>query len=264
MTIDDGEIQRIIERLTAPSGRRADLRSPVVDLRLVDGHGRQAVLPRWRSTGPTSRPTVRSGPVPWPTSARPIVELLSDAGAPTSESRHQRRNGQRQDDVAQRPVRTPRRRAHRHHRGRCRARSRRSGVVRLESRPATSEGMDAVTIGDLVRASLRMRPDRVIVGEVRGPEAADMLWAMNTGHDGSMTTCHANSPSDALARLEAMACRRPAGWITKGCDSGSGQPWTSWSRSLGTRTGDATSPRSPSRHPTPAGTESTHSPTHAT
>ena len=77
-------------------------------------------------------------------------------------------------------------------------------VVRLEKRPPNIEGKGEVTIRDLVINSLRMRPDRIIVGEVRGPEALDMLQAMNTGHDGSMTTVHANSPRDALSRLETM------------------------------------------------------------
>jgi len=77
-------------------------------------------------------------------------------------------------------------------------------VVRLESRPANIEGVGAVGIRDLVKNSLRMRPDRIIVGECRGAEAVDMLQAMNTGHDGSLTTVHANSPRDALARLETL------------------------------------------------------------
>jgi pilus assembly protein CpaF len=77
-------------------------------------------------------------------------------------------------------------------------------VVRLESRPANIEDRGEVTIRDLVRNSLRMRPDRIIVGEVRGGEALDMLQAMNTGHEGSISTLHANSPRDALARLETM------------------------------------------------------------
>jgi pilus assembly protein CpaF len=77
-------------------------------------------------------------------------------------------------------------------------------VVRLETRPPNIEGKGAVTQRDLVRNSLRMRPDRIIVGEVRGAEALDMLQAMNTGHDGSLTTVHANSPRDALGRIENM------------------------------------------------------------
>jgi pilus assembly protein CpaF len=79
-----------------------------------------------------------------------------------------------------------------------------SHVLRLESRPPNIEGKGQVTIRDLVRNSLRMRPDRIIVGEVRGGEAIDMLQAMNTGHDGSLSTIHSNSPRDALARLETM------------------------------------------------------------
>jgi pilus assembly protein CpaF len=78
-------------------------------------------------------------------------------------------------------------------------------VIRLESRPANVEGRGQVTIRDLVRNSLRMRPDRIVVGEVRGGETMDMLSAMNTGHEGSLTTVHANSPEDALSRLETLA-----------------------------------------------------------
>jgi pilus assembly protein CpaF len=77
-------------------------------------------------------------------------------------------------------------------------------VVRLESRPANMEGKGAINIRDLVKNSLRMRPDRIVIGEVRGGEALDMLQAMNTGHDGSLTTGHSNSPRDMLARLETM------------------------------------------------------------
>ncbi len=77
-------------------------------------------------------------------------------------------------------------------------------VLRMETKPANVDGRGAVTIRDLVRNSLRMRPDRIVVGECRGGEALDMLQAMNTGHDGSLTTIHANSPRDALARLETL------------------------------------------------------------
>src|SRR5207249_8952866 len=77
-------------------------------------------------------------------------------------------------------------------------------IVRLEARPANAEGAGAVPVRELVRAALRMRPDRLVVGEVRGGEAFDMLQALNTGHDGSLSTVHANSPGDALARLETL------------------------------------------------------------
>jgi pilus assembly protein CpaF len=78
-------------------------------------------------------------------------------------------------------------------------------VVRLESRPAGVEGRGAVSIRDLLRNALRMRPDRIVIGEVRGVEALDLLTALNTGHDGALSTVHANSPGDALARLETLA-----------------------------------------------------------
>lgn len=79
-----------------------------------------------------------------------------------------------------------------------------NNLVRLEARMANSEGANAVSIRDLIKASLRMRPDRIVVGEVRGAEAIDMLQAMNTGHDGSLSTGHSNSPKDMLTRLETM------------------------------------------------------------
>jgi pilus assembly protein CpaF len=78
-------------------------------------------------------------------------------------------------------------------------------VVRLESRPAGVEGRGEVTIRDLLRNALRMRPDRIVIGEVRGPEALDLLTALNTGHDGALSTVHANSPRDAIGRLETLA-----------------------------------------------------------
>src|SRR4029077_15832043 len=79
-------------------------------------------------------------------------------------------------------------------------------VGRLETRPNNAEGVGEVTTRDLVRNALRMRPDRIVIGECRGPEALDMLQAMNTGHEGSMTTVHANDTREALSRLEMMAC----------------------------------------------------------
>jgi len=78
-------------------------------------------------------------------------------------------------------------------------------VVRLEGRPANSEGAGAITLRQLIRSALRLRPDRIVVGEVRGPEALDLVSALNTGHSGSMSTLHANSPAEALWRLETLA-----------------------------------------------------------
>jgi pilus assembly protein CpaF len=80
-------------------------------------------------------------------------------------------------------------------------------VVRLEARPSNAEGAGGVTLRELVRAALRMRPERIVVGEVRGPEALDMIEALNTGHDGSLSTIHANGPAEALLRLETLALR---------------------------------------------------------
>jgi pilus assembly protein CpaF len=87
----------------------------------------------------------------------------------------------------------------------------RDHVVRLEARPANAEGSGAVSVRDLVRAALRMRPDRLVIGEVRGAEALDLLQALNTGHDGSLSTVHANSPVDALRRLSTLALFGNAG-----------------------------------------------------
>jgi pilus assembly protein CpaF len=85
-------------------------------------------------------------------------------------------------------------------------------VVRLETRPGSADGVGAVDLRDLVRTALRLRPDRLVVGEVRGPEALDMLHALSTGHDGSLATCHANGPDDAIRRVEAMVLQGAPGW----------------------------------------------------
>ncbi len=85
-------------------------------------------------------------------------------------------------------------------------------VLRLETRPATVDGVPAVTMADLVRTSLRLRPDRIIIGEIRAGEVVDLLQALNTGHDGSLATCHANGTSDALRRIESLAVQHAPGW----------------------------------------------------
>ena len=84
--------------------------------------------------------------------------------------------------------------------------------MRLETRPATIDGTPAITLADLVRTSLRLRPDRIVVGEIRGAEVVDMLQALNTGHDGSIATCHANGPHDALRRLHSLVIQHTGGW----------------------------------------------------
>lgn len=202
----------VIERIVAPLGRRIDESSPMVDARLRDGSRVNAVIPPIALRGASI--TIRKFP-----SRRPGMDDLLLAGAldaPISRFLEacvvQRKNlvvsggtgsgkttllnilsncipaGERIvtiEDAAELQL------GHAH-------------LVALESRPANLEGRGAIPIRDLVRNALRMRPDRIIVGECRGAEAFDMLAAMNTGHEGSMTTLHANSPRDALSRLETM------------------------------------------------------------
>ena len=118
--------------------------------------------------------------------------------------------------------------------------------MRLESRPAGVEGRGEVTIRDLLRNALRMRPDRIVIGEVRGAEALDLLTALNTGHDGALSTVHANSPADALARLGdagADGRGRPAARGDRRAGRGAGS--TSSSTSSAAPTARGASPRSP-------------------
>lgn len=208
ISITAREAERLIERIVAPLGLRADRASPLVDARLPDGSRVHAVLPPLAVDGPCL--TIRRF------SARPVAltSFCSDAVA-TLLGRAVRSGANlvvaggtgagkttllnalaaeippgcrivTVEDAAE--LRLP---------PSCH-------VVRLESRPANAEGAGRVTARELVRNALRMRPDRILVGECRGGEALDMLQAMNTGHEGSMTTCHANGCDDALRRLETM------------------------------------------------------------
>jgi pilus assembly protein CpaF len=205
-------LRRVIERIVAQIGRRIDESSPMVDARLPDGSRVNAVLPPLAVDGPllTIRKFARdafriddlirlstiSGPVAdvLATCVQAGLALLVSGGTGTGKTTllnalssfvpaHERIVTI--EDAVELQL------AQRH-------------VIRLESRPPNIEGRGEVTIRDLVRNALRMRPDRIIVGEVRGVEALDMLQAMNTGHDGSLSTIHANGPRDALARLETM------------------------------------------------------------
>jgi pilus assembly protein CpaF len=201
------EVLHLIERIVAPLGLRADRSSPCVDARLPDGSRVHAVVPPLAVDGPCLA-IRRFGATAVPLAAfapAPVVELLRGAVASganvvvaggTGAGKTTLLNalaaeippGQRiitVEDAAE--LRLPQ-----------------DHVVRLESRPANAEGAGAASVRELVRNALRMRPDRLIVGECRGAEALDMLQAMNTGHDGSMTTCHANGCVDALRRLETM------------------------------------------------------------
>ncbi len=209
---DDAQVLSAIERIVAPLGRRIDESSPMVDARLADGSRVNAIIPPLSLVGPSI--TIRKF------SKKPFqAQDLINFGSISNEMMHflaiciaMRKNiiisggtgsgkttllnvlssflPNRErivtiEDAAELQL-------HQEH------------LVRLESRPPNIEGRGAVTIRDLVRNSLRMRPDRIVVGECRGGEALDMLQAMNTGHDGSLTTIHANTPRDALARLETL------------------------------------------------------------
>ena len=208
----DKAVLSIIERIVAPIGRRIDESSPLVDARLKDGSRVNAIIPPLALKGPAL--TIRKfrremlGPeelVKYGTAVPGMLNFLkmcvearkniiisggTGSGKTTTLNivsnfipKHERILTI--EDAAELQI---------HH----------EHWIQLESRPPNIEGKGAITIRDLVRNSLRMRPDRIIVGECRGGETLDMLQAMNTGHDGSLTTAHANSPRDVLARLETM------------------------------------------------------------
>ncbi len=205
--LDTAAIEHLIEKVVAPLGLRVDRSSPLVDARLPDGSRVNAVVPPLAVDGPCL--TVRrfgTRAVPLADFAGPeVAALLSRAVADrrnlvvsggTGAGKTTLLNALAACIPAAERVITVEDAAE--------LNLPRDHVVRLESRPANAEGAGEVRIRDLVRNALRMRPDRIIVGEVRGPEALDMLQAMNTGHEGSLSTCHANSPDDALRRLETM------------------------------------------------------------
>lgn len=208
----DEHLMRIIDRIVAPLGRRIDESSPYVDARLPDGSRVNAVIPPISLVGPTL--TIRKF------SKKPItVEQYITLGAITPEAMEflkacviARLNivisggtGSGKTTFlnilsgfipADERILTIENAAE--------LQLRQEHVVTLESRPANIEGKGEVTIQNLVVNALRMRPDRIVVGEIRDEAALDMLQAMNTGHDGSMTTCHSNGPRDTLSRLETM------------------------------------------------------------
>jgi pilus assembly protein CpaF len=208
---DDAHLMQVIQRIAARVGRRVDEMSPMVDARLPDGSRVNAVVPPLALDGPvlsirrfgvrlTAEDLLANG-----TLAREMLGLLGAAvqgrvsvlvSGGTGSGKTTMLNTLSSyiphderlvsiEDAAELKLQQPH-------------------VVRLETRPANTEGAGEVRQRDLVRNSLRMRPDRIIIGEVRGPEALDMLQAMNTGHEGSLTTIHANDTRDALARLEMM------------------------------------------------------------
>ncbi len=200
-------IEHAIERIVGPLGLRADRSSPIVDARLPDGSRVNAVVPPLAVDGPCL--TIRrfgATAVPLAALCPPdVATLLIDAvrqrmnvlvSGGTGAGKTTLLNALASAIPDEERVVTVEDAAELRLPG--------DHVVRLESRPANAEGVGAVGIRALVRNALRMRPDRILVGEVRGPEALDMLQAMNSGHEGSLSTCHANSPADALRRLETM------------------------------------------------------------
>ena len=208
----DDHLMRIIERIVAPLGRRIDESSPYVDARLADGSRVNAVIPPISLIGPVL--TIRKFfKIPL------TVEQLIEYGTVTAEAMEFMKaavlgklnivvsggtgsgkttflnvlSGYIPGDERIITVENA-----------AELQLRQEHVVTLESRPPNIEGRGQITIQDLVINCLRMRPDRIVVGECRGPEAFDMLQAMNTGHEGSLTTIHANNPREATARLENM------------------------------------------------------------
>jgi pilus assembly protein CpaF len=209
---DEAHLRRIVTKIAGQVGRRVDESSPMLDARLPDGSRVNAVLPPLSLSG--SLLTIRKfgrerysldDMVRLGTLSREAVELLQAClhaelniliSGGTGSGKTTMLNAMSGEIPGDERIVTIEDAAE--------LRLNQAHVLRLEARPANIEGEGLVTIRDLVRNALRMRPDRIVVGEVRGAEALDMLQAMNTGHDGSLSTVHANSPRDALARIETM------------------------------------------------------------
>ncbi len=209
---DESHLRRIINKMVAQVGRRIDEASPMVDARLPDGSRVNAIIPPLSLSGPllTIRKFTKNrldldAFIQLGTLTREAIDFLDcciraelnilvsgGTGSGKTTLLNALSTAIPDDDRIVTIEDAAELLLNQRH------------VLRLESRPANIEGDGAVAIRDLVRNSLRMRPDRIIVGEVRGAEALDMLQAMNTGHDGSLTTLHANTPRDALARVETM------------------------------------------------------------
>lgn len=209
---DDSHVMRILDRIVAPLGRRIDESSPLVDARLPDGSRVNAVIRPIALVGPTitirkffKKPLTAEDLVRFRSVTSEIVEFLRACiisqlniivSGGTGSGKTTLLNvlsGFIPDDERIVTIENA-----------AELQLRQEHVVTLESRPQNMEGRGEVSIRDLVINSLRMRPDRIVVGECRGSEALDMLQAMNTGHDGSLTTAHSNSPRDTLSRLEVM------------------------------------------------------------
>ncbi|MHB9038395.1 MAG: CpaF family protein [Armatimonadota bacterium] len=209
---DDQHVLRIIEKIVAPLGRRVDEASPMVDARLPDGSRVNAVIPPLSLRGPTvtirkfSRiPFTDQDLVKFGSFTESMLEFLRNCvksrlniliSGGTGSGKTTTLNvlsSMIPDDERIITIEDA-----------AELQLQQEHVVTLESRPSNLEGRGEITIRQLVRNSLRMRPNRIVVGEVRGGESLDMLQAMNTGHDGSLTTLHSNSPRDTISRLETM------------------------------------------------------------
>jgi pilus assembly protein CpaF len=214
LRLDAAEVELLIERVVAPLGLRIDRMSPYVDARLPDGSRVNAVVPPLAVDGPCltiRRFAARAIPLDlmapagvvallrWAVTARCNVVVSGGTGAGKTTLLNALAAA---IDPTERIVTIE---------DTAELRLPLDHVVRLEARPPNAEGQGAVSVRDLVRNALRMRPDRIVVGETRGAEALDMLQAMNTGHDGSLTTCHANGTADALRRIETMALSAAGG-----------------------------------------------------
>ena len=209
---DDAHLRRIIDKIVSAVGRRIDESSPMVDARLMDGSRVNAIIPPLALDGPilsirrfSADPLELADLIEFKTLTPQIGELLKGIvksrlnvliSGGTGSGKTTVLNVLSRFIPADERIVTIEDSAE--------LQLKQEHVVRLETRPPNIEGKGQVTQRDLVINSLRMRPDRIVVGEVRGKEAFDMLQAMNTGHDGSLTTIHANSPRDALMRLETM------------------------------------------------------------
>src|SRR5438094_2286737 len=209
---DDSHLRRIINKMVAQVGRRIDESSPMVDARLPDGSRVNAVIPPLSLSGPlvtirkfaNKRLDLREM-IRLSTLSEETVDFLQRCIAAQLNILLSGGTGSGKTTLlnalsaaisdSERIVTIE---------NAAELQLKQAHVLRLEGRPKNIEGQGEIAIRDLVRNSLRMRPDRIIVGEVRGAEALDMLQAMNTGHDGSLTTVHANAPRDALARIETM------------------------------------------------------------
>jgi len=209
---DDRHVMRIIERIVAPIGRRIDESTPMVDARLSDGSRVNAIIPPLSLIGPcitirkfSKDPFTIEDLVAFNTLTPEIANFLRACvearlniiiSGGTGSGKSTTLNVMSGFIPSDERIVTIEDAAE--------LQLRQEHVVSLESRPPNVEGRGGVTIRDLVRNCLRMRPDRIIVGEVRSGEALDMLQAMNTGHDGALTTCHSNSPRDSISRIETM------------------------------------------------------------